>query len=229
MTSKLTDAQIDNLIQLYKAGTSANKLSHEFSVSRTLINRILRLHDIEPRSQSDAERTKWSFMDSSKRQAQVAAAHITRRGQKDSTETKLARARTRYQRLLHVGRYELEIANMVGGETQFPLGAYNLDVAISESRIAVEIITSHLTDAISLRKERIEYIFNAGWSLLVIEIPDRAKDKMLVHTADNILTFAEKVRSNPTTRRQYGVIRCDGKPVPTSRFDIDDGARVGGF
>ena len=224
------------IVERYIAGASEKALADEHHISRTLIRARLLAAGVSPRTRTEAERLKWSVMKRDRflveRQCRGAWAAST--GRVVPLHTLRAAARMRAQRLSHIGRYEdaLRIALRRCGMVAIPqyvVGPYNLDLAIRPARVAVEILTAYINIAKSAAAHRIHYLFDHGWSVLILWCPARQGAPKADTLAQHVITFMEATSRNPAVRRQYGVIRGDGQPVPASRFQRYDGTRVEGF
>ena len=230
------DIDAARIVDRYAAGASENSLAAEHRISRSLIRARLLAAGLSPRTQSEAELLKWSMMkrDRPLVERQCRRAWDASTGRVVPLHTLRAAARMRARRLSHVGRYEdaLRIAlrrRSVVTIPQYVVGPYNLDLAIRPSRIAVEILTAYLDIAKSVAAHRLHYLFDHGWSVLVLWCPARQGAPKADTLAQHVIAFMEATRRNPATRRQYGVIRGDGQPVPASRLQRYDGTRVEGF
>lgn len=140
----------------------------------------------------------------------------------------------------HVERTILAALHAIGINPihQFACGPYNLDMAFEVERVAIEIERSTISASKSLRRERIEYLFDREWSLLVVYIPKRTirthngrasapVDAALI--AKKIVTFLELARLDPALAGQYGVINRNGQPAAMRRDYFHGAPRVPGF
>jgi len=219
VTRKIEPADRDDLIKRYVAGCSENQVAKECGVSRSVITRWLREAGIVRRGQSDAERIKWSRMTDERRRAQVIRAHAATKGRVRSDAEVSRCAASNFRNQTRKGRGEDAIAAICSGfgiavEQQYPVGRYNIDVAMHELRVAVEIIGNWPKrdgGTVPYRK-RVEHLFDLGWCILWIDATNkRAIDTLAV--GKHLLALADAARRNePIARRQW-VIRRDGEPA----------------
>jgi very-short-patch-repair endonuclease len=229
MPPKRVPPNLDDLIQRYIAGESVKKLADENGISRPALTRRLREAGVELRGRSDAERAKWATGANAERQ--LGAAWKARRGQRDKPSVRAARARTRQERQLAIGRYEDTLTRLLhrhqlSASQQHAAGPYNIDIAVSEPRIAMEIMTSrvNLTRAVELRK-RSEYLLDHGWTVIVLKLDSGRID--LRALAQHIGALAHALRGNEALGRTYQVVRGDCESMPALRGDLADRPVIG--
>lgn len=229
---------LDDLIERYRSGVSLKRISDESGIVRPTLIRKFKKCGVEIRGRSDAERLKWSAIksDRGRVERQCGSAWAACRGREHSLTEKMQRARTRYRRLTHVGKWESDVADALRRkgfvvEQQFPEGPYNLDIAIRAKRIAVEIeSTNHHTAHGSRKRERLVYLLDRGWSLLIVFSPYPARRSFDVAAVTNkVLAFAKLVGRDKSRCGHYGVVGSDGEPTTTTSYDLDGRPRVVGF
>jgi very-short-patch-repair endonuclease len=128
------------------------------------------------RNGSEANILRFQNMPKESRMALAFNAHAAVRGKKQSVEHRLKIAATRAVNPSNVSKYEIAVADWLkvrGIETipQMNLGIYNIDLAIAESRIAVEVFGGnwHFTGKhAAIYSKRVKYITSQGWSVVVI-------------------------------------------------------------
>lgn len=236
MPRKVEVPDLDNLIARYQAGASLKQLSDESGVCRPVLNRRFTARGIPIRGRSDAEFLKWSTLgrDRARVERQCSAAWAAVRGVKRSLASSVARARTCYQRLLRRGKWEDEFAQTLrkrglSVSQQHPIERYNVDIALDVDRIAVEVVTAYLDRAKSVSAQRLEYLLDQGWDVIVLFAPGPDGVPRLDALAEKIHAFADLKRREPSGVRQYGVIRGNLKPVSERRFNLDGRTRIAGF
>lgn len=111
---------------------------------------------------------------------------------------------------------------------QMAIGSRNVDFGFAQERIAVEIVRRHWNDAKSLRRERLEQIFSAGWRLFVVYDPEQA-GIAFADVAQQLVAFLDLARTEPSLGGQYGVVGGQGESVPESRFKLHHWPRIPGF
>lgn len=224
---------IETVISLYQSGTSELALAKKFHVSRIVIRRIFTENHIPTRSFSDAQRFRNANMTKEERMANTEAAHIAARGRKATFAEKRKRAMTIFERGVHVSPCEIDAMNALrkkglDSQNQFPVGIYNIDIAIDSFPIAVEIYGgnwhSHRTRKNGHFK-RTKYILNKGWNVIIVWVDTKAEVSWS-GVADYIVKTAQFLRRNPSTTRQYRVIRSDGKPAPRTSSYFNDDASI---
>lgn len=227
------DATAD-LIRRYTAGESEKKLSDSLGISRSAVRSRLKAAGVPVRSHSDAERLKWSGMGRAARKRQVAAAHTARRGQKDSIEVQMRRAATWQAKMSHRGPGEVALAaalTSIGVRVtpQKAVGPYNLDLAMDELPVAVEVECGNVFKPLRIPKtlKRLKYIVDQGWRVLIVFTKNRPLTFPAV--VQQSLAFREVAGRDEPALGQYGVVDGDGKPVSIPGCDFHGLARIPGF
>lgn len=215
----LPDSQI---IALYQVGESELALAKWFGVSRNVIRRRILQAGIQPRTGSQANVIRMAKMTVSERKALTIASHQATRGIPKSIESKIKRSRTVESQGLHISFIEHALASMLRGKgihnfvLQKAIGIYNVDLAIEEPRLAVEVFGGNWHTSqyhISLHNRRIPYILNEGWSMLIIWV-NATRYPLSIAAADYIITYLQELSFNKSCGRQYRVIRGNGQPMP---------------
>jgi transposase len=93
---------------------------------------------------------------------------------------------------------------------QFPVGSYNIDIAINELNIAIEVHRGSWGGRSDMRRERIEHLLNSGWRIIYVQISRWGAVTDFTAIASNLITYFDFVRQNPTSIGQYGVLRRNG-------------------
>ena len=211
--------QFPDLVDLYLGGMSEKALADRFGCSRGPIRQRLLQAGVKPRGRSDAERAKWSAMKGNRARVvqQCHAAWAAARGRQRSVEEKRRSAVTNFLRQTRRGRHEDRLAAALKGlglkaTQQFPIDCYCIDVALEESRLAVEVLSNWpKPQRAAAHRQRMEHILNAGWSILWINATGRIPFDM-AYVCQHVLAYAERARGNQATGRgQYWVIRSDRK------------------
>jgi very-short-patch-repair endonuclease len=217
----------DSIISEYASGVSEKSLAKSNSVSRDVIHRILVANGTPIRTMSAAMYARMARTSPEERSRVAAASHDAIRGTKRSKDELVRRANTRalcYERTVSI--YEDIFAKMLqtrGAEfsRQSPIGPYNSDFSIGS--VAVEIYGGgwhfygrHLARA----KKRLDYLLNAGWHVLIICVSSPVG--ILGPAADYAISFSQNSSSDPSTLREYRMIRGDGDELSRFRSDDDD-------
>lgn len=108
---------------------------------------------------------------------------------------------------------------------QAAIATRNVDFAFHGECVAVEIVRRHWNDAKSLRRERLEQIFGAGWRLFVVYDP-RHRGIDVQRCTDQLVALLDVLRSNPAAPGQYRMIGGDGEPVTERRVKLHHFARI---
>jgi len=223
----------DALVRDYEAGVSLKALSRKHGVSRCAIGQRLERRGVSIRGRSSANRLIWKDRAGNRSliERQCAKAWAGRRGRKNTLAWKLAHAEAGTCR--RIGAFELEIKSAIEAlgvavSHQHPVYVYNLDLALTEFAVAVEVcLFGHKR---SMPRHRIIDILDRGWSLLIVHraIGDRTPIDVDA-VAQKVVAFAKATNLAPAVRRQYGVIGRDANPFATRCYDFTDCPRVPGF
>lgn len=236
MTRKLEIPDFDDLVARYLAGTSFLQLSKESGIGRNVLTNAFKRANIPLRTASEQERIKWSLLktDRAKVVRQMQGSWLGRRGQKDSLEVKIRRAHATYTRLKGVGKWESEIVTLLRARglnvlPQLPIGTYNVDFAIDPPRIAVEVQTAWLRGGKSTKPERLNYILDQGWTLVIVYLPKRGPVPTIPLIAEKLHALAELRSSDPTLAGQYLMIGSNAKCIAPEGFNLDGRTRIASF
>lgn len=201
------------IIAAYLAGESEMALAQKYGVSRRAISRRLLANGITRRTISEANQQRMAELTEAERKALTQKANRARRGTPMRPESHQRRAITDQKSMCYATADERQMAHWLESAgllvtPQLAVGAYNIDVAIHAPAIAVELRSRN--EFPSNHWKRSEYLFNHGWAICYAFVS--ARDYPLTKAAaDNIVTWAEELRSHPSSVRQHRVIRGDGK------------------
>lgn len=229
MTRPVTNIDTDDLIERYRAGASQNSLAKMHGVDRCVIRRLLSRAGLGIRSCADANRIEQGRRTPEQRQRFTQAAHDAIRGKKRSPEELRKRALA-HSRIC--GLFEAEVIERLGecgidAEHQFPVDRYNLDVALVTDAVAVEIFASHPRRSETARYiERIEYLLDSGWSVLVVISRYPNRDFDVVAVCNEVIAFRDFSHAHESAAGHYRVIRGSGKAPTRTSFEIDHRTRV---
>jgi very-short-patch-repair endonuclease len=220
----------------YIAGEGSVKLAREAGVHQSRFIRELDEAGITRRTIGEAVGLRYTQMTKAERQAVTLSANEAKRGRPASQVSFERRARTMEATLQLAGVSDTILAAWLGqrGVINFTLqkavGRFNLDIAIDEPLIAVEVnggmhipklraLSRSLTTAV----ERRDYLLNSGWRL--IDVMVSGGNKMLRPScADSVIALIEEARTNEPSWGQYCMIRGDGEFLPTSEAESYYGA-----
>jgi very-short-patch-repair endonuclease len=221
------------LIGAYLSGESMKSISDRTGHARTMLVQRFKEQGVEVRSYSDAEYLKWGKVkrDRAAVVRQCGAAWKAATGRIASPETQAQIARTVHQRLRRRGFYEDFIAGQLRDagcgsvEQQYPVGPYNIDVALDVPRVAVEVVNGVVrSTSRPAYPERTQHLLDAGWAMVFLIIRKRILDGRAV--AQQIAAFAQLVSGDESARRQYRVVRGDGEVAAPGSFEFDHFARI---
>ena len=220
MSRKIEIPNLVNFVRRYEAGESVKALASELGISRIVFRRNLLAAGVDPRNRSQGMFARMARTAPNERRQLAAAANIGRRNVSPVRELEISclQAQTKERTLAKAAPLEFDfMAWMIelgfACTPQKAVGPYNLDIAVHQPPIAVEIAFS--SNPFSSRprhhRERTEYLLNAGWHVCYILV--NRMHPLRIQAAQNIITWAQLLSCNETNRRQYRVIRGDGEFV----------------
>lgn len=227
MTRKLTDADIDNLVNLYATGEySVKRLSEITGFGRKAITAKLADRGVKTRSRSEAMYHRMARTSPAERKALASAAHEAVRGMTHTHETLVKRARTNQGKTVNVSGSERIVGEMLIGSgfeitPQLAIDKYNVDIAIHEPAIAVEIFGGnwHASGRHAARhRSRVETLFNCGWHVVCIWVT--RKQPITAGCVEQVVALAERIRSNEPLPREELMIGGDGEPYTFGRKNL---------
>lgn len=215
----------------YRAGESINTLASSFGVSRSVISRRLTADGVTLRGNADANRLLAHSRSPEENRRLMLAAQSAVRGSTRSLTSDLrgARSRETSQAWLanHTSEQERQMAEWLRQRDltvipQKAIGPYNVDVAAGP--VAVEIFGGgwHAYGAHRRRTaKRFGYILDQGWHLMIVWSHNH-RWPLDSRAADEVVTFAEVARRDPSGRGEYRVIWGDGQITAAAGPDLDD-------
>ena len=222
MPRKLMFYDIDNLVSRYNAGESILALHNAAGLHRGGITKCLRTAGVKFRTMSEAQTLKNARLTPAQRQAFSKAAHDAIRGVRQSEEHRCKIARTVESRANPIGMEKICIDLLrekgISCAPQKAIGRFNVDIALTEFRIAVEIFGGHWhasgTHATRFRR-RHEYILDAGWLPIYVWISKNYP--LQVGAIDYIVTLTKTLDFDEALWRHEHMIRGDGKPCAVGK------------
>lgn len=214
----------------YRLGETLQSLCLAYNVGRRVAERYLIEHGITPRNRSEAAAVRWRNMDNDGRRALIEPANNAKRGKPAGHISLERRAITMERTLQLASRTDLLFAwwlvmRGISVTPQKAVGRYNIDIAVQESRIAVEVGGDwHVTDFFKSRRtipsKRRQFLFDEGWRLIEVRIDS---GRILRETAaDRVVALIEEARQGKSSWGQYCVIWGNGEPAPTISDDGND-------
>ncbi len=222
------------LVRRYQAGESELAISLAMGISRPAVRRRLLDSGIQPRDSSSAASLRLSKMTPDQRLALSDAAHAAVRGIPQSEEHRCDIAITRERRITNVGALEdvLDERLRASGVVTVPqkaIGRYNVDIAITESRIAVEVFGGNWhrsRHAATRYRKRTDYLLDQGWLPIIVWGTWKCSIDPLV--TEYIVSLHERRCRGESCGSQEHVIRGDGYVAPIGTTNPYNGAIIVG-
>lgn len=215
---------LNDLRRLYEAGASVKQLAEHFGCSRGPVVDRLKNMGITPRTRSEAMLVRMANTSFEERQQLVKNANAAARHRVHTEEEKIKRARRVYETKSNVSSYEIDVmrALRLEGftvESQFPVGPYNLDIALVECSLAMEIHGGgfHASGRHAARRpQRLEYLFSRGWAVIEVwRVTPVTWNPVAV--AENFIALSQLMRRDPPPQSRHWVILGDAEPAPICR------------
>jgi len=231
---KLSVKTKEEIVRLYRSGVSRRELAERFgffagsaqgrSGRPTGLYRILAEAGVPIRDSCESN-AAWYASNSSERvrQRQYAAW--------------IAGAKRRERDLLNVSPAEPILVGALEAlgvrvVQQLAVDIYNLDIAIEELPIAIEVEggTEFAPSQRTLSKARLEYLLNQHWAVLwVVHHGLGLKAGDIRAVTDKILALLDLARRDESVFGKYGVINRQGKTLTGSRYKLSTRPRIPGF
>ena len=230
-TREVRDA-LPKIIRRYCAGESITTLAAIYQTNRPTLSKLLRENNVQMRTDSENEILKWSRMSPEQRERQVRVTHEALRGRVRPFKETAATANSVYIRRKRIQPIEDKISAAlrcmeIPISQQFPVGGYNVDIALHGHPIAVEIERNRFAGGkvVWQFRKRLKYILNQGWSVLyvygkVFDIPE---------IANKIISWFELTSRDESTRGKYGMVDRCPKLRSKTTHKFDGLTRVKGF
>ena len=225
----------DELISLYLAGQSMKELGRRYNTTKTVIRSLLINENIPIRGNAEANRLMMAGRTREENIKNTSSAHMAVRGKPHSKEhrRKIALGIERKCIVKSFGEKVLAQKLMEKGLVITPqkaLGRYNVDIALTEFPIAVEIFGgcwhSHGRHALGFRK-RIDYFINSGWLPIIVWAKRSTRDDFC-GAAEYIFSLVQRLRGGEPLICQEHVISGCGNPCAIGKNNLEYWASVGG-
>lgn len=225
----ITPGISDEIVARYADGMSANAISKAVGISRNAVNRELTKRGVQIRGQSEAEAAKWKIMRNIEGavERQCRAAWDAARGRFDSIESRCARAISTQAAGNKIFRHETDLAVALADfgfpcTQQLAVGPYNLDIAINEFPVAVEVIGAPPWEFTKTKlRDRTEYLLDRGWFVVFVRYHRRIRPVIIDHAAEQLVAYLDLARKDKTVFGKYGMVIGHPEYSPTSRYDLD--------
>ena len=225
----------EEMVTLYKSGMSQKALARRYNCEKIVIQTLLKKFGVEIRDNATANRLMMSKRTREENIKNTLAAHMAVKGKPKTEEFLRKKAlgiervggfRSRGEEILAKKLIEkgLEIT------PQKAIGCYNIDIAIPEFCIAVEVFGGqwHSIGSHAARfRKRFDFLINSGW-LPIIVWDKRSTKEDFVGAAEYIFSIVEKMRRGEPLICQEHVIGGNGAPCACGKSNIEYRAAVGG-
>lgn len=217
-TSHRKSIDLAALRDMHDAGISVTEIARNMGVASSVIVDRLSEIGITPRNRSEAMYTRMSHTSTEERRRLTNAAHASVRGvrQTDEHRHKIAVALESSQAMAtRTEAIFIEMLNSRGitATPQKAIGRYNVDIALDEFPVIVEINSGgwHGAGAHAARyAERTKYLLDCGLSVVVIWI-NTTNMPLESSAADYVVSIANKLGSQKPVRGEEIMIRGDGQ------------------
>lgn len=222
----------DDLADQYLSGITLRELSARLHICRKDLASHLKERGIELDRRAmlikrEGEAGLRERMKAMSNLARNTSGEILKRGKRKS-------ANTRFSNNLFIGKHESDFASELSGLgfnvlQQFPVGTYNIDIAIEEFNVAIEIECGSWHGATSMKPKRIEYLISSGWRLIIIRAGRHGAAIDVKTISEKIASLLNVSSSDPSFIGQYGVLTRQAKPSARIPNYFDNWTRIPGF
>lgn len=221
-----------DVIVPYIDGTSENAISKQLGIERIVVHKVLVDHCIPTRSVAEANRQMMLNRSPEENRRNTEAAHLAAKGKRRSPETKKKIALARERNVSGASVYESILAEKLMAKglevaLQKAVECYNIDIAIPEFSIAVEVFGGHWHSyGRHARRfsERFNLLLDRGWIPVIVWISNGILTDGCV---DYIVSLCDASRLDQTTGRCEHVIYGNGKPSAIGDSKFNYGSIVG--
>jgi very-short-patch-repair endonuclease len=205
-------------------------------IGRKTFEEILRENGHQPRTLRQSVGLRYTRMTRHEIQSLVAKAHIAKRGRPASHNTQERRAKTFEATLQLASRADLILAFWLAQRSvkltpQKAVGPYNIDIAIDELAVAVEVNGSwhYFAGSVDTGVKRRAYLLDRGWSLIEVRLTStsaRPWKYLRPACADKIVSLLDELRGGKASWGKNCVIGGDGEFLPGEALDYDNRAAI---
>jgi len=228
------DLNVDDITRRYLAGETLNSIAEKLGCCRKPIIRRLLASGVALRSGGEVRKNMWKNITSPVDRARiVSAAHDAIRGKRQSREQRIKTAKTREIRQIGKSPGERLLGDLLRARGltvthQKAVGVYNVDIAIHEGSIGVEIFGGgwHNSGRHAARfRKRCDHLIDEGWIPVIIWAS--AHFPLEQAAVEYLVSLSERVCSGESVWRQEHVIRGDGHNA-TFKHNLKNGAVIRG-
>lgn len=211
----------DEVCDLYRNGADLRSLEARFEIDRKRLSSHLKASGVSV----TMGRTTPGRLQAAIRGSQAA---------KLAPRNDEGRARTNELRNHMVGEGERQLLDALrlhglNPTHQLAVDSYNIDVAIDEFRVAVEVQRGSWHGSTSAKRERVEHLFNGGWRVVFVQVSRHGAISDWSAIGDKLITYLDCLRRDPSAPGQYGMLRRDGKPGSRLPDYFNDWTRIPGL
>lgn len=213
---------ISSAIARYVAGSTMQDVCREFKLPRRHLEKEIVAAGEKLRTQAQSLGLRYTRMSIAERRSITARANIAVRGKKASPARQERRARTNELTLQLASRADLILCVWLAQRgvklvPQKALGPYNLDIAIEELRVAVEVNGPwhYFSGRADAEKKRRKYLLDSGWRLIEVTLATKSGRPwkfLRPACADKIIALLDAFRTGESVRCEDCVIGGDGQP-----------------
>ena len=228
----LNDNIIEDIATRYLAGASANGIAQTLEITRNAVHRALTTKGIPQRSNAEANRLMMSKRSPAENAKNTIVAHDTVRGVAQPDEVVRQRAIRCQLSTAHTSPEEIRFACLLKerGLTiiqQKAVERYNIDIAVLQGRIAVEICGGGYSKEVKANfRKRLDVLINNNWTPIMIAVS--AKRPFTQAAIDYVIAVSQVFCKNPTLVRQEHVITGHAQPTAIFKRNVDYNAAIGG-
>src|SRR5262245_27395595 len=220
---------VEEVARRYLAGECPEDLARAFGVCRLTITRKLQKAGVPLRGYNQAQALLSSRRSPEERARLAEFAHAALRGRPQGLEQRLKIAAAREARG-EVNPTEQVLLDLLASKVgplkpQKAVGPYNVDLALTESRIAVDIFGGnwHASGRHARRfRKRSDHILNEGWCLVIIWVSTRFP--LTEGAAEHLIALHERRCRKKSACSQEQVIGGNGHVVPVGESDPNNGS-----
>jgi very-short-patch-repair endonuclease len=193
------------VIERFLKNESVQSISLDLGCARSTINLILEKNGFQKRTQAESAKLRYVDTTPEYRQEITRMAHDTIRGRKRDWQDRCTRAKGVEQKQnlsdLEKRFRDYFIKNGIDVRTLFPFGAFNIDIAVPEHCIAIEVHGGNFHSTKSHQAKdfnKLRYLSRYGWTVFyVLEDDFKVRTKL-----DKIVSFIKFLSGNPTITTQ---------------------------
>ena len=224
---KRTDITADDTAALYNSGLSEKAVAKRLGIDRCAVRRRLLKAGVKPRNRSESMFLRMSQTAPEERKRLASAAHDAVRGTSQTEEHRLKVAAGVERNCVNVSRTEIIVGEMLTerGFTftrQKAVGRYNVDIALHEVPIAVEVFGGnwHASGRHAARfRRRTDYILDQGWSVVYIWVSRQSP--LEVGAIEYIVSLAEMLRRGEPVERREQMILGNGESTTIGECQLN--------